>query len=291
MLNDSAELLFTEGYRIVTMWRSDATTGGLAINQSIRKIIADSGVIRHKCNGPMLAIRELADGSFEDIESADLRLIIDFMISFGNGGVRELVSVEMPRAANTIKGVKICCNGEQRLRGSLAYIEIEVHAMHPTRWGIKEGRVAHVSEHLGMPIRLWHDPDDEAEEDWENQPGMSGSHEDNGTNEDAFWLLTDLAGPRMGWATFNWNDTCDNIGNVSAVRDDGADLEVSQLRAMCNFTRKKLVLMVELALEDDFATQSKQSILDSITWENVELSMQEAAREKDDSSSSAEDGS
>jgi hypothetical protein len=120
---------------------------------------------------------------------------------------------------------------------------------------------------------------------------MSGSHEDNGTNEDAFWLLTDLAGPRMGWATFNWNDTCDNIGNVSAVRDDGADLEVSQLRAMCNFTRKKLVLMVELALEDDFATQSKQSILDSITWENVELSMQEAAREKDDSSSSAEDGS
>lgn len=50
--------------------------------------------------------------------------------------------------------------------------------------------------------------------------------------------------------------------------------------------------MIELVMEfDPLGVQSKQAILDYTTWENVELCMQEAAREKDETSKSAEDDS
>jgi hypothetical protein len=79
------------------------------------------------------------------------------------------------------------------------------------------------------------------------------------------------------------------MGNVVALREDGKDLDTNRLEARCCFVRRKLMPMMWLARDDDFATTSRQSILDSITWENVDLCVQEAIREEGDAPAPADD--
>jgi hypothetical protein len=55
------------------------------------------------------------------------------------------------------------------------------------------------------------------------------------------------------------------MGNVIALRDDGEDLEIEQLEAICSFVRREPLPLIEDALEDNFITITKQSVPDTIT--------------------------
>jgi hypothetical protein len=79
------------------------------------------------------------------------------------------------------------------------------------------------------------------------------------------------------------------MGNVIALRDDGEDLEIEQLEAICCFVRRELLLLIEDALEDNFIVIIKQSVLDTITWQNVNRCLREVRAEDNVTSSAADD--
>lgn len=207
----------TSGYAIQTIWRSDFLTDESALNQTIIKTARASGVVPHPWCGPMLAIREYPGENCGDIDLADLRHVIDYLLWYMSDAPRELTTDGELCATHSIRGVKICCDGEKNLRGGKAFIEVEVERTHPMRSWQKEGMVSQVTKLLDMPVRIWPFPYVKARAYWNRQPKATGCL-DNATNENAFWLLTnlDLKGERWGWATFNWTETTWNIGNVIA---------------------------------------------------------------------------
>lgn len=82
-------------------------------NRSVMRLVQTSGTVHHNWCGPIVAMREKWDESYEDITLADFRHIIDYIVNYGASEVREMPNpisdTPKPRA---IRGVKICCYGE-----------------------------------------------------------------------------------------------------------------------------------------------------------------------------------
>lgn len=254
-----------EGYSITLLFRDAFSIDGSAMNRSILESVGTSGVPPHQWRGPMVAVRQTTSEFYEDITLADFRHIIDYVISYGTTEVRESAShLEEDHVSTTIRGVKICCYGEIKLHGSEPYISVDVPTSHPTQLLYKEGEVSPISELLGLPLQLWKYPDITT---WIDPPGWD-ENTDASSNQDAAFLMmeTDFGNPGWGWAPPYWNS---DIGNVLAVRPDGKDLAVHDVRLMCYFVRRKLQPMFEDALGSGWVPRTKQEVLDFITWENM----------------------
>lgn len=254
-----------EGYSIILLFRDAFSIDGSAINRSILESVGTSGVPAHQWRGPMAAVRQTPSEFYEDITLDDFRHIIDHVISYATTELRESTSnLEEDHVSTTIRGVKICCYRETKLHGSEPYISVDVPIFHPTRLLYKEGKVSPISELLGLPLRLWKYLDIAT---WIDPPGWD-ENKNAASNQDAAFLMmeTDSGNPGWGWAPLYWNS---NIGNVLAIRPDGKDLAVHDVRLMCYFARRKLQPMFEDALGAGWVPRTKQEVLDFITWENM----------------------
>jgi len=265
------------GYAVALRFREAALVDGSAINRSILASVETSGIVHHRWCGPVIAMRETWLELFEDITLADFRHTLDYLMSYATTETKESDSSEA-RPPTVIRGVKICCYGERKLHGSERYVGVDVPSYHPTRTLGQDGSVSPISQHLGMPLRLWKYPDVET---WLDPPGWN---ENMGatSNQDAAFLMmeTDPSRPGWGFAPINWNF---EIGNVLAIRVDGKDLAIEDLRAMCHFIRKKLVSMFEDAGSYGSVQRTKQEVLDFVTWDNM-VKFNEAAGDSDSDS-------
>jgi len=107
----------------------------------------------------MIAVRETPSEFYEDITLADFRHIIDYMMSYGMTETRESASHAEDHTHATIRGVKICCYGEEKLHGSEPYVSVNVSRAHSTRLYYSQGTISPISKLLGMPLKLWKYPD------------------------------------------------------------------------------------------------------------------------------------
>ncbi|RYP51167.1 hypothetical protein DL768_003435 [Monosporascus sp. mg162] len=259
-------------------FREAALVDGSAINRSIPASVGASGTVPHPWCGPVIAMREMCSELYEDITLADFRHTLDYLMSYGTMETKESDRSE-GRPPTAVRGVKICCYGERRLHGSERYVAVDVPSHHPTRTICKDGSVSPISQHLGMPLRLWKDPDIET---WRDPPGW---YENRGapSNQDASFLMKETNPGRPGWgfAPINWDG---DLGNVLAIRVDEEDLAVDDLRAICHFIRKKLLPMFDDANGYGSVQRTKQEVLDSITWDNV-VKFNETVGDSDDSDS------
>ncbi|KAH7134564.1 hypothetical protein B0J13DRAFT_641104 [Dactylonectria estremocensis] len=251
-----------EGYCIAVIHREAFLYDGSTINTSILASVGTPGQTHHQFRGPMVALRRTPFETYEDITLADFRHIIDYFVSYAITKVRESDQDRGFLSLATIRGAKICCYGEIKLHGSEPHISVDITRGHPTRrYGA--GDVSSISERLVMPLKLWKDPNIGT---WRHPPGW---HEIIGatSNQDAAFLMTRTDFENWGWAPPEWQV---DLGNVIAVRVDDKNLTLDDFRAMCYFVRRKLQPMFEDALGLGSVLRTRKSVLDFITWENMQ---------------------
>ncbi|KAI1780279.1 hypothetical protein F4818DRAFT_435485 [Hypoxylon cercidicola] len=252
------------GYSIALEFRETALVDGSAVNGSILESMGALGSPSFPWSGPIIAIRELPSEIYDDITLADFRHVLDHMASYRTTEVRESDGRSQTHSSAITRGVKICCYGETKLHGSDPFVLVDVPRAHPTRLTYAEGDISPISKLLGMPIRLWKFPDLES---WLHPPGWEGNMCADSNQNAAFLMMGVDPKSDWGWAPLYWNI---EIGNVLAVRADGRDLDLDDMRTMCYFARKKLLPMMEDSMGLGLVSRTKNEVLDFITWENME---------------------
>jgi hypothetical protein len=196
------------------------------------------------------------------------------MISYRTTETRESVNYSADHASSIIRGVKICCYGEEKLHGSKPYSVVNVSRAHPIRLTYGEGTISPISKLLGMPLKLWKYPDID---NWINPPGWTENMTADSNPNVAFLMMkTDPNDPDWGWAPLYWNT---DLGNVLAVRTDDKDLVINDIRMICYFARWKLQPLFEDAMGAGTIQRTKQEVLDFATWENMVAFANKAAQD------------
>lgn len=254
---------YKEGYCVALIHRDAYLIDGSMPNRSILASVRLSCMspIPHKFLGPMFALRAVHHEDYADITLADFRHLMDYLISYRNTHIRESIPDLLHRASTTSRGVKVCCQGEIRFHGSEPFVSVNI--THANKKALGNGAISPISVYLGMPIRLWKDPHPEFRDD---PPGWEGSSADSNPNVVFLMLETNSSKDEWGWAPVYWKS---EIGNVWLAREDGRDLSVNDVAMMCNFARRKLQSMFEDVMESDSSLESRQRVLDFITWDNM----------------------
>ena len=253
-----------EGYSVALIHRDAFLIDGSAPNVSILKSVSTSGTPANSWRGPIVALRTTPSEDYEDVTLADFRHIIDYLTSYGTTETRESAGRPKDRLSATIIGVKICCYGEEKVHGSESYISVDVSRAHPTRLTIPRGNISPISKLVGMPLRLWKYADIDQ---WANLPGwIENKNPDSNPNAAFLMMETDPEKADWGWAPLYWNR---DLGNVLAVRADGKDLSVNDVKKMCYFARYKLQPRFEDAIGCGRIRRTKQEVLDYATWGNM----------------------
>ncbi|KAJ5310348.1 uncharacterized protein N7443_002809 [Penicillium atrosanguineum] len=253
-----------EGYCVSLIHRDAYLKDGSTTNRSISASVMASctSTIPHEYRGPMIALQEIRHGHYADITLADFRHLMDYLTSYRKTHVRESVPDLLHRAPTTFRGVKICCHGEEKVHGSEPFVSVEVTRANQSSLG--SGSISPISVCLGMPLRLWKDPDTEFRH---NPPGWEGGTMAYSNPNVVFLMMeTNSSKDEWGWAPMYWNS---KIGNVWAVREDGQDLAVKDVAMMCNFARRKLQCMFEEVMELGSSSVNRQRVLGFITWDNM----------------------
>jgi hypothetical protein len=198
----------------------------------------------------MIALRELPHEDYADITLADFRHIVDYLISYQNTQIRESVPDRQHHAPTTVRGVKICCEGERQLHGSEPFVSVDI--TRANRISLGRGSISPISVCLGMPLRLWKGPDTEFLHD---PPGWEGGMTaDSNGNVSCLMTETNPSKDEWGWAPMYWNS---EIGNVWAIREDGQGLAVDDVAKMCHFARYRLQRMFGDVMESDSLVNSR----------------------------------
>ena len=260
------------------IYRETFLVDGSATNKSVLESVGTSGIPPHSWRGPILALRSTPHEIYEDITLADFRHFVDYLMSYGTTETRESASQPGNRSSATIRGVKICCYGEERLHGSEPYVPVDVSRAHPTRLTEPFSMTTSpISKLVGMPLVLWKYPDIKQ---WIEPPGWAENMTADSNPNAAFLMTeTDPKKPNWGWAPLHWNT---DIGNVLAVREDDKDLAVDDMAMMCYFARRKLQPLVEDALGAGLTRRTKQEVLDFATWENMMACRDEMEKARQD---------
>lgn len=253
-----------EGYSVAVIHREAFLKDGSLTNKSILKSVRLSGIPPHSWRGPIIALRTTPSESFEDITLADFRHIIDYLVSYRTTETRESTTKPDGRLTATVRGVKICCLGEEKLHGSEPYISVDVSRAHPARLTFGHCDISPISRLVGMPLKIWKYSDIDQQTD---PPGWVGN-ESLDRNPNAVFLMmeTDPKKPDWGWIPRRWSE---GLGNILAVRADDKDLTVKDVRMMCYFARHKLQPMFEDAMGSGSVQRTKQEVLEFITWGNM----------------------
>jgi len=176
----------------------------------------------------------------EDITMADFKAVLDFFAWCACQFTPEMMgyihNYDMAAAATTIRGALIRCEATETLNpGEGAIVPLEVDHLHPIR-GLytannhKVGDLSFISTQLGIPLRVYGLPNPPLETDkgrWEFLPG-------NTTNIWAARLMAHLEHGSHPFSSGHSQFTLPEcIGDVIVVREDGNDLTVDEVVAVC----------------------------------------------------------
>lgn len=263
------------GYCITMKHREVFLRDGSAVNRSILSSTSATGRLHHRWCGPMVALRETPYETYDDIALADFRHIIDYFVTYATTEVRESShDANVGFSSSTIRGAKICCHGEIKLHGSQPHVSVDIPRNHSALLtGVVD--TSPISDRLGMPLKLLKDPDIEP---WLDPPGWTDSLGAT-SNPDAAFLMMGTDNKSWGFAPSYWQF---NLGNVFVIRADEKDLALDDLRVMCYFARRKLQPMFEDARGIGPVVRTRQSVLDFITWENLEKCRTEMGDDTED---------
>jgi hypothetical protein len=253
------------GYSIELRFRDTFLIDGSPPNRSILASAGMYDTVSHNWCGSVVAMRSTWSEFYEDITLSDFRHALDYFLSYGTTDTEKTggdVSQDLlPPTA--IRGVMISCYGERVLHGSDRFVAVQVSAHHPTRTVGKYGSISPIYQRLGIPLRLWKDPDIET---WIDPPGWNRSICAE-SNQDAAFLMMEIDPMSSGWgfAPIYWNT---ELGNVLVIREDQNNLAVEDLSVICRFAQKRLVSMMEAGFGN--VKRTKKEVLEFMTAKNLE---------------------
>ncbi|EPS35747.1 hypothetical protein H072_10781 [Dactylellina haptotyla CBS 200.50] len=248
--------------------REDSITGPV-VNQSFLASLGESGATLDRVYGPLIAIRKNADAKFEDVTLSDFRHILDSFVGSTSTYTPESPTNPADRKVTNIRGVKICCYGEQKIQGSEEFVSVEVPITHPARRGLQNSGVctSNLSEILGLPVRLWKYQDANS---LINIPEWDEDDLKPTSNQNAASLMIDTNLKSMGWGQIPlyWNQ---DLGNVLVVRDDDEDLDIENIKVMSYFAKQVVSRIFEdtsrMGLKNNEAV--RKELMKLITRENM----------------------
>jgi hypothetical protein len=176
---------------------------------------------------------------------ADFRDVLDFFAWYGYQFCPEMADYlhgyGMPGVAPALQDVLIRCPATETLYGEGALVPVMVDDLQPirglrTRNGAKVGEISPVSERLGFPVRIYnigHPPLQTGKGRWECVAGDT-------RNSMAADLMVRVL--EAGGVTTTIGATPCIIGDVLAVREDGQDLSIEEIVALCQEVRHLITL-------------------------------------------------
>lgn len=237
------------------------------LNQSI--VRATTGAAAHLWKGPILALRKKGisydPNNYENITLEDFRDVIDYFLAYGN----ETITEEDQTRNTKIKGVRVNCEGDQKISGAKRFVAAQVPRYHPifatnnTPCGISR---------LGLPVLVRKYPANKA---WLKNDSISSS---GYINQAATFLHlnTDPNSQAMlgwGWAPMEWQN---KVGSVLVVRLDGEELLPQQREALCMFCQVKMQPFEDSmgADMDPEHPMSKNAVLQQMTKSSFDAILQ-----------------
>lgn len=243
-----------KNYHVSLIARDDFLSDGSSINKSIIATAGPSMTRPLAFLGPMVAIREVDYDTYCDITLADFRCLSEYLRCYGAPASASR-NTSPGKSIHTVKasrGVKIRRQGGDIPQRSDIFVPADITA-NAMLAPFGEGVLSTLSVRLGMPIRIWKYP---------NAKDDAGAF-----NPDALSLLREVnpIHPLFGHPHPYWDA---GIEDVLAVREDGQDLSVQDVRIMCGFGAILYCDMVVNVMAGNNMV-GKQKISESITCENM----------------------
>ncbi|KAJ9614244.1 hypothetical protein H2200_002380 [Cladophialophora chaetospira] len=169
-------------------FRDTFAIDGSSLNKSI--IRTTNGMAPHPWKGPILALRkkgtDLDPLHYDDMTVADFRDVVDYFRTYDDESLEETVR----RNGRKVKGVKIHCEGDQKVLGLGKYVAVEVPRDHPVFDNLTTS--SSISDRIELPVLTRKYPHNKA---WANITG--------GPDNQAVTFLHMNADPNsrtmMGW--------------------------------------------------------------------------------------------
>jgi hypothetical protein len=200
---------------------------------------------------------------YQDVVPADLRVVTDFFLCYGNGvGKDEGVTLGPPgldhlknifpglyKDSNTIYGVDISSKGDQEILNKVKFIGVEISPTHPI---FKDTKPTSISIHMGLPLLV---------RKYGNLPRSwiaKGEQLNISPFENRTALFLNLnANPKSdswGYADIIEWDLC-GVGTVLVVRADKKAISEQQVEALARFCRDELLPGMQMVEEDAWAIE------------------------------------
>ncbi|KAI0809559.1 hypothetical protein GGR55DRAFT_689325 [Xylaria sp. FL0064] len=217
---------------VYVAYRDSFLYDGSATNDSIATVTATNPTEHHDWRGPIIAYAKVgmdprSATRCRDIDLNDFRHVADYFISYGATTVPTLWSQQ----SITFKGVKINCEGDQKLLNKPHFEEVELYSFETI---VADYETSGIAALVGLPIMTKRYPLDPS---WANS--TQGS-----MNVDATYLhlrcdpqvKSDISGGILSWGSvpMRWQN---NVGSVIIMRRDGKPLSRWHLEALCKYCR------------------------------------------------------
>ena len=163
----------------------------------------------------------------------------------------------MAPSEQTIKGVRISCEGDIEFLGAEKFIPVDVSPLDP----VVAAEISTSSEMIGVPVRVRKLPPDAA---WKDS-GEFGIF----VNQAVTFLFRAMDPQRddFGWAPDEW---AYSVGSVLLVRADGKDITPQQVEALCYYGFEHTTDMVQDASDYEAMTGSKEDMVKLAAFFNPE---------------------
>ena len=165
--------------------------------------------------------------------------------------------------------MKVNCLGEKILHGADKFIRVAVNLNIPENF-----EVSPVSKLLNLPVKA---AKVKTTDDWATYPEWSYDPDDHGSstrpehNPEAGALFVDVGLSSSDWGQIpkKWGE---NIGNVLLLRDDGKDMSLEEVEALCRFCTQVLMPTFSQCLRGEML---RSEVLRYLTMEHLNKFMRE----------------
>jgi hypothetical protein len=231
--------------------RDSFLSDGSILNQSV--VNASNGTSGHDWRGEIIALKhrpyDETMSFYEDMTMSDFREVVDYFSIYAN----ETLMEDIPGTSDTVKGVKITCEGDQLIFGADKYVSVNVPLDHPI-FDNPLINTSYLSKMLGLAVVAWKYPPHQS---WESNIG-------NFDNPEATYLFleTNEMSDSFGWAPPEWQT---EVGSVLVVRRDLEDLMPEDVGELCYFCQFEASQVFEDSFEAEDPHKAREMVLRALT--------------------------
>lgn len=238
-------------YQLVVKYRDEFLRDGSKLNASIMHCIGYSETSAYQWRGPVLILRQIY-GTYKNITLDDFRDALDYFTTYNYSRVTEYDTIhqQIPRKIHgEVMGVQINSDGEMELHGSPRFAPVGIPREHLIRVLPSERSMrASISQKVGIPLLLRRVIEGESPGTMPGVLNFDSLGCNFSNNQAVTFLMTETDPLRPNWGFSSLSQFSD-VGNVIVMREDGRDVTVEKVEAICEFSQHFAGPIFEEAME------------------------------------------